>query len=266
MGFLRRIRGDFKPRADAAAPKDIRHDFDPAPRQHRQFDQLVQFTQKLLRDSERRRQATFWSKLDTTSLEKYEASCKPFRKQLDEEVIGKLPKPTEAMNPRTRLLYDEPKYRAYEVMLDIYPDVFAYGILALPKDLKPGEKRPVVVCQHGLEGRPTDVICPNKNSKYYHSFGSRLAELGYIVYAPQNPYIGHDSFRVLQRKANPLGLSLFSFIVRQHRTTLDWLSTLPNVDPEAHRLLRPFLRRQNGHAGAGPGDALLPVDLLRRLQ
>jgi hypothetical protein len=116
-------------------------------------------------------------------------------------------------------------------MLDIYPGVYAYGILALPKDLKPGEKRPVVVCQHGLEGRPTDVICPNKDSQYYHSFGSRLAELGYIVYAPQNPYIGHDKFRVLQRKANPLGLSLFSFIVRQHRTTLDWLSTLPNVDP-----------------------------------
>ena len=110
--------------------------------------------------------------------------------------------------------------------------MFAYGILALPKDLKPGEKRPVVVCQHGLEGRPTDVINPKEDSKYYHSFGSRLAELGYIVYAPQNPYIGEDKFRVLQRKANPLGLSLFSFIVRQHRTTLDWLTTLPNVDPD----------------------------------
>jgi dienelactone hydrolase len=220
---------DLKP--VGKTPTDVRNGFDPKEREHRQFDQLVQFTQKLLRDSERRRVETFRSKLDTSSLEKYEASCKPFREQLDEEVIGLLPKPTEAMNPRTRLLYDEPKYRAYEVMLDIYPDVYAYGILALPKDLKPGEKRPVVVCQHGLEGRPTDVICPNKDSQYYHSFGSRLAELGYIVYAPQNPYIGHDKFRVLQRKANPLGLSLFSFIVRQHRTTLDWLSTLPNVDP-----------------------------------
>ena len=230
LGVLEKDRHD--PRPAIPAPVDARKNFDPAPREHRQFDQLVQFTQKLLRDSERRRQETFWSKLDTTSLEKYEASCKPFREQLDEEVIGKLPKPTEAMNPRTRLLYDEPKYRAYEVTLDIYPDVFAYGILALPKDLKPGEKRPVVVCQHGLEARPTDVICPNKESQHYHSFGSRLAELGYIVYAPQNPYIGRDNFRVLQRKANPLGLSLFSFIVRQHRTTLDWLSTLPNVDPK----------------------------------
>ena len=213
-------------------PADQRKGFDPKEREHRQFTQLVDYTQRVLRDSERSRENSFWSKLDTSSVEKYEASTKPFRKQLDEDVIGKLPDPTVPMNPRTRLLYDEPKYRAYEVTLDIYPDVFAYGILALPKNLKPGEKRPVVVCQHGLEGRPTDVINPKEDSKYYHSFGSRLAELGYIVYAPQNPYIGQDKFRVLQRKANPLGLSLFSFIVRQHRTTLDWLTTLPNVDPE----------------------------------
>src|SRR5205814_239208 len=45
-----------------------------------------------------------------------------------------------------------------------------------------------------------------------------------------NPYIGQDKFRVLQRKGNPLKLSLFSFIVRQHERTLEWLSTLPNVD------------------------------------
>ncbi|HVS36248.1 MAG TPA: hypothetical protein VMS17_11825 [Gemmataceae bacterium] len=211
-------------------PADQRKGFDPKEREHRQFDQLVDHMQKVLRESERSRDASFWAKLDTSSVEKYEASTKPFRKQLDEGVLGKLPDPTVPMNPQTRLLYDEPKYRAYEVMLDIYPDVYAYGILALPKDLKPGEKRPVVVCQHGLEGRPTDVINPKEDSKYYHSFGSRLAELGYIVYAPQNPYIGQDKFRVLQRKANPLGLSLFSFIVRQHRTLIDWLTTLPNVD------------------------------------
>jgi cephalosporin-C deacetylase-like acetyl esterase len=136
------------------------------------------------------------------------------------------------MNPRTRPIYDEPKWKGYEVTLDLYPDVFAYGILLLPKDLKAGEKRPVIVCQHGLEGRPTDVCNPKERTKYYNSFGAQLADLGYIVYAPQNPYIGHDNFRVLQRKANPLGLSLFSFIVRQHERTLDWLATLPNVDAE----------------------------------
>jgi hypothetical protein len=212
------------------SPSDKRKDFDPAPRQKRQFDQLVNFTQKLLRDSADEREKTFWAKLDKSSLDKYQASCEPFRKQLWEEVIGKLPKPTEPMNPRSRPIYDEPKWKGYEVTLDLYPDVFAYGILLLPKDLKEGEKRPVVVCQHGLEGRPTDVCNPKEKSKYYNSFGAQLADRGYIVFAPQNPYIGQDKFRVLQRKANPLGLSLFSFITRQHERILDWLAEQPFVD------------------------------------
>ncbi len=230
-GLLRslHLRGN---QPEGKAPTDLRKNFDPAPRQERQFDQLVNFTQKLLRDSGDRREETFWSKLDMSSLEKYQASTEPFRKQLWEEVIGKLPKPTEPMNPRSRPIYDEPKWKGYEVTLDLYSDVFAYGILLLPKDLKEGEKRSVVVCQHGLEGRPTDVCNPKEKSKYYNSFGAQLADRGYIVFAPQNPYIGQDKFRVLQRKANPLGLSLFSFIIRQHERILDWLAVQPFVDPD----------------------------------
>ena len=37
---------------------------------------------------------------------------------------------------------------------------------------------------------------------------------------------------MLQRKANPLKLSIFSFIIGQHRRILDWLKTLPWVDGE----------------------------------
>jgi dienelactone hydrolase len=230
LPFLQTVAGTKALVSEASAPKDSRIGFDPCVRQKRQFDQLCEFTQKLMRESESRRAETFWSKLDNSAVEKYQASIEPLRKQLDEEVIGKLAKPTMPPDPHSRLIFDEPTYTGYEVTLDLYPDVFAYGILLLPKDLKPGEKRPVIVCQHGLEGRPTDVVNPRKKTAYYNSFGSTLAERGYIVYAPQNPYIGHDDFRVLQRKANPLGLSLFSFIVRQHETTLDWLATLPNVD------------------------------------
>jgi dienelactone hydrolase len=209
-----------------------RQTFDDAGRQKRQFEQLVAFTQRLMRDSEQRRKESLWSKLDTSTPAKFEASTRPFRDQFWEEVIGKLPEPTQSTNPRTRLAYDEPKWKGYEITLDLYPDVFAYGILLLPKDVKPGERRPVVVCQHGLEGRPQDVVNPKERTKHYNSFGAQLADRGFIVYAPQNPYIGQDKFRVLQRKANPLGLSLFSFIVRQHERTLDWLAGLPFVDAE----------------------------------
>jgi len=214
-----------------APPKDFRQNFDPSARQKRQFDQLVAYSQRLWQTSEDVRRA-FWAKADPSSPAKWEQTSEWYRNYFWVEVIGKLPKQTEPPNPHSRLLYDTPKWKGYEVTLDLYADVFAYGILLLPKDLKPGEKRPVVVCQHGLEGRPQDVCNPGKQTPYYNSFGARLADMGYIVYAPQNPYFGQEKFRILLRKAHPLKLSLYSFIVRQHETAADWLASLPFVDAE----------------------------------
>ena len=227
--FCLALRVAHGPVTPSDPPTELRKNFDPCDRQRRQFDQLCAYTQNLMRTAEFQRE-DFWAKADRSSAAKWEASCKSYRSYFWKDVIGKLPEPGQAVNPRTRLAYDEPKWRGYEVTLDLYPDVFAYGILLLPKDLKPDEHRPVVVCQHGLEGRPQDVVNPKVRTPYYNSFGAQLADRGYIVYAPQNPYIGQDLFRVLQRKANPLGLSLFSFIVRQHERTLDWLSQLAFVD------------------------------------
>ena len=200
-------------------------------RQQRQFNELISFIQKSWRKSDKVRQ-TLISKHDSSTVEKWEKSSEPLRKYFSEEVIGKLPAATLKPNPRSRIIYENKDFTGYEVALDIHENVFAYGILLVPAKIKAGEKRPVVVCQHGLEGKPTDVCDPDKKTQYYNSFGAELARKGYIVFAPQNPYLGRDLFRELQRKANPLGLSLFSFIVQQHQITLDWLKTLPFVQPD----------------------------------
>src|ERR1700683_4044272 len=52
----------------------------------------------------------------------------------------------------------------------------------------------------------------------------------FVTFSPQNPYIGDDRFRLIQRKAHPLKLALFSFILGQHQRILEWLSDLPFVD------------------------------------
>ena len=191
---------------------------------------MVGYTQALLRTSELRRDA-YWAKADRKSAAAWDASLEPYRTEFAEDLIGKL-RPAE--EPLTDVLstqvYDEPKWVGYAVQIPMQEDVFASGVLLLPKDLKPGERRPVVVCQHGLEGTPKPIVDPREKS-VYNSFGARLADRGYIVYAPQNPYIGGDRFRQLQRKANPLGRSLFSIIVAQHARTLDWLKSRPEVDP-----------------------------------
>lgn len=196
--------------------------------QKRLVDRQVSFTQKLWRDSDAVRKE-FWKKADASTPQKWEQSCDWYREYFHSEVIGKLPEPTVPLNPRSRQVYDEKDFSGYEVMLDVYDDVFAQGILLLPKGLKPTDKRPVVVCQHGLEGTPRKCIDAEKGPTYFE-FARKLVAKGYVVYCPQNPYYGGNTFRQIQRKANPLKLSLFSFIIRQHQRTIDWLETLPNVE------------------------------------
>lgn len=198
-------------------------------RQRRQFEQLCAYTQRLMHLAWRQREA-FWSRADATSPEAWQASTAWYRTYCWDELIGRLPPPSLPPSPRTRRCYRQPGFTGYEVVLDLWPDVFAYGVLLVPAGMPPNERRPVVVCQHGLEGRPQMLV--EQAGPPYRAFAARLAERGYVVYAPQNPYIGGDTFRLLQRKANPLGWSLFSFIVAQHQRTLEWLATLPFVDPQ----------------------------------
>jgi dienelactone hydrolase len=240
--FLGALGTKNEPSAGTSAPQATR-DTQYEPRFQRQFDQLVEHTQWALREGEARR-AELWKKpgLDLSNwgfplakdpaaaVKKYQEDTRWYRDYFWDAVIGRFPPASSPMNPRTRLVYDEPTYRGYEVVLDVWPDVYAYGILLVPKDLQPGERRPVVVCQHGLEGRPQDCADPKKGHRAYAQFANKLAERGFITYSPQNPYIGKDAFRVLQRKLNPLGKTLFSVIVRQHERTLEWLASLPFVD------------------------------------
>ena len=219
------LKGIVQCASDAASVDD---------RQRRTVRELEEFSQAILRDSARVRKALpIWTKLKPGA--EWEAVQKQARADFWENVIGKLPGKYSAPNPRTRLIHDKEKWRGYEVMLDVQHDVFAWGTLLVPKDLKPGERRPVVVCQHGLEGLPEDTITQDESApawKYYKGFAARLCERGFIVYAPHNPYRGGDNFRRIQREANPLGLSLFSFIIAQHDVTTQWLASLPFVDAE----------------------------------
>jgi len=208
---------------------------DTADRQRRQVEELVNHTQQLMRLSERTRDEFFWKQIQSTGTNDWPSATKELRDNFWGEVIGRFPKGNIAANPRSRKILERQKWAGYEVMLDVWPDVFAWGILLVPKDLQPGDRRPVVVCQHGLEGVPMDTVTDDPKSGgygYYKAFAARLAERGFVTFAPHNPYRGGDSFRVLQRKANPLKKSLFSIILAQHDRILDWLSEQPFVDSQ----------------------------------
>ena len=209
------------------SPKAIRVLPDTNVRQQQQVEELDRHNQLLLRESPFVRQE-YMKQLDTTSLREFQKNVDGYRRIFYEDVIGEFNDERLPLNPRTRLTYGSELWTGYEVVLDVFPDVFAYGVLLVPKDLKDYEKRPVVVCQHGLEGRPTDTFL--ENHRAYANYAAELADQGFVVFAPQNPYIFKDRFRTLQRKANPLGKTLFSVIVPQHEAITEWLASLPFVD------------------------------------
>ncbi len=230
--FLKELGVNDDSPAKFNKPELLHDQVDGAARQRQQVEELTEYTQHLLRLSPKVRDE-FWSKADRTSVQNWGDSTGFYRNYVWEEMIGKLPAPVMPPNVRTRRVIDIPEYAGYEVVIDVYPDVIASGILLLPKNMRPTEKRPVVVCQHGLEGTPQDTITRTGDGyPYYKAFADELAKRGFIVYAPQNPYRGEDRFRVIQRQSNPMKRSLFSYIIRQHERSLDWLETLPNVDPD----------------------------------
>jgi dienelactone hydrolase len=185
------------------------------------------FQQRILESIAMERQP-FWDKLKGINASQYSDAIEPARERFRQETIGDWERELAPFRPRTRLVYDKPRWTGYEVLLDVFDEVFACGILLVPKDGKPVAHRPCVVFQHGLEGRPTDTI--EGDHPAYHDVSAKLAEQGYVVFAPQNLYLFKDRFRTLQRKSNPLGRTLFSIMVPQHQQIVRWLSTRPEVD------------------------------------
>lgn len=202
-------------------------------RQERIVKDMEEHVQYVLEICERTRNENFWN-----TLKGNEADQKPVKANQRERfwnVLGRLPNPASPANPKARKLKETEKWTSYEITLDVFsPEVFAWGILIIPKGIRQGEKRAAIVCQHGLEGVPMDAVITDSMANGYRSykgFATQLAERGYVTFSPHNPYRGGDKFRTLQRKANPLGLTLFSIIISQHQRIVEWLMQQSFIDP-----------------------------------
>jgi len=194
-----------------------------------QLNQIERMVDIWVHTSRREREA--WvQQLDTSSLENYAASIRPQRERFYQVVLGRFDLPRLPPRVRSRPWKETPQWLGYEVEMDVFPQLVAGGIMLVPRDARRDAPRPAVVCVHGLEGRPEDTI--ENDHPAYHDFAARLCERGYIVFCPQQLYLGHDRFRVLQRIANPIGKTLFSLIIPQHQQILGFLKECPLVDPQ----------------------------------
>lgn len=193
--------------------------YDHTARMGRMVKQMVGHSQQLLRDSEYARQefAQTWS-------EKTQEELRDFYK---EEMIGWIHDSLLPLNPRTKLVEKQTAYSCYEVLIDVLPHIEMWGVLTVPNDISAGEKRPVVVIQHGRGGNPYTAL--NEEGTYY-GIARRLAERGFVVFTPFGNWTGETRFRWIDRIARPAKNTLWSTIGRQHQQLFRWFRTLPFID------------------------------------
>lgn len=231
--------------AEVPVTQDGRAGFNPLERHERVFQGIETHVQQCIRDADALRDERYaykaepglrrgsWSTkrshptLDSSGFIK---ASEAYRKTFSQEAMGEFKAALLPLNPRSRKILENDRWTAWDVVLDVHQDLTAWGVLLLPKGIQEGEKRPVVVVQHGRNGLPRDWVDAGKTA--YSNAGAELADRGFIVFAPHNLYRGEDRYRWLNRKANAVGATLFSFIIPSHRQILNWLQTLPQVDAQ----------------------------------
>jgi len=199
-------------------PGDIRKDYDATARMGRMVEQMVGHTQLLLRDSEYVRKEFLDTQSDQEELREY----------FNNELIGWLEDDFLPINARTKKVEDQPGYTCYDVLIDVLPDVELWGVLSVPKGIKDGEKRPVIVLQHGRGGNPWTAMSKGG----YHEVGRKLADRGFVVFTPFGNWTGETRFRWIDRVAKTTKAGIWSTVAREHQQLIRWFKTLPFVDPD----------------------------------
>ena len=191
------------------------------------FEERLKYLRGLIKESEAKRYA-YWKILETPK-EKFPAIQKRMRAEY-RELVGEVPRGKTPINPRSELILTTDEYKAYRVMLDVTKGVEVFGHLIVPRGIK--GKRPVVICQHGLNGTPAMISGVGmKKDTVYHEFGRQLAERGYVVFAPlllhHNPV---EHITAQARQASALGMMRIAMPLAKTRAVLDFLETQSYVD------------------------------------
>ncbi|MDR1583287.1 MAG: acetylxylan esterase [Prevotellaceae bacterium] len=194
--------------------------------------QLENHTQRLLKESVFTRR-DFWEKLNVSSPEKIAETVEWYRNYFSKNVVGEFEEPLLPINPRTRFFSDCETYTIYEVELDVYEGLTAFGFLLIPKTLKDGQKLPAIVGQHGLEvDAKQHIIEFDPKGDMQHAMDTKLCNGGYVTFAPQGIFKLSHKFRFNQRQLNSLGKNLFAVMTAQQKQIVKFLQTLSFVEAD----------------------------------
>jgi dienelactone hydrolase len=195
-----------------------------------QFSQWQALYRNLAMEAYAARDAA-WSTAPS-SLAEYQRWVEP-KRQAYLDVIGRYPDPRGPLQAHSVRIYDEPAFSGYRLSVEVYDGVHAYGILLVPKNIQPGERRPVVFTQHGLGNVPEDALGVTDDPKaeaLYARFGLNLVKQGYIVFAPMISTQSNPERTKLVRRAFLVGWTPVGLEIKKFGRVIDYLSTLPFVD------------------------------------
>jgi len=224
-----------------------------------QFEALLKYLRGLCDSSDQVR-AEYWQLNSTPPADRAEKVQKLHAELANLE--GVISSENVPMHPRTALRGETDKFLAYDVFLDVVPGVEVYGQLLVPRPIAGHieSRHAAVVCQHGFDGAPKYVSGVGTeletNDHFYHRFGQRLAERGYVVFAPymavpsyhppaggpganiENPAgLGDviqraDLINPIVRLAAPLGMMRTSIELAKLHRVVDFLQSLRFVDAD----------------------------------
>lgn len=128
---------------------------------------------------------------------------------------------------RTRQISAAGPSRLYEVLMESVPGVDVAGYLLIPHGEGP---YPAVICQHGLLGRPEELVGLRENWIYYRIARS-LAEKGYATFVPFMTWGwgGTPARDRLAKHAYALGVTPNRFEAAQLQAVVDFLQSRPEV-------------------------------------
>lgn len=181
------------------------------------------------------RKRTGSSKADLSSIDRYEASTLPRRRDLAAMLGWPLTLPSDVKVPAVREVpvAEDDLGRITRVWIGTLPGVETYGILFRPHGTGPF---PLVLSLHGGGGTP-EKCSGFSDSESYHDMTRRVLRRGCAVFAPQlllwDPEVFGPAFdRVhIDRQLKQLGGSIAALDLYRLRRSLDHLLTRPEIDP-----------------------------------
>ncbi len=144
------------------------------------------------------------------------------------DMLGGFPDWKLELRPHCEDLFEASFCTGYSVEFDVLPGVRLRGILAIPKHVE--LPTAAVMAQHGYVSAPETVMGLRSPESVYHAYGLELARRGYVVFAHKNLSFREPRSQV-HRKAMLIGETLLGMDVFQTSRVIDYLQSLPEVDP-----------------------------------